>query len=73
MRKMAQELQISEGSVRNIVKSKLGLRSYKINKAHMLDECMKQQRLRKCRLMKRMVAAGRLNLILFTDEKIFTV
>ena len=73
MRKMAQELQISEGSVRNIVKSKLGLRSYKINKAHMLDECMKQQRLRKCRLMKRMVAAGRLNLVLFTDEKIFTV
>ena len=73
MRKMAQELQISEGSVRNIVKSKLGLRSYKINKAHMLDERMKQQRLRKCRLMKRMVAAGRLNLVLFTDEKIFTV
>uniref|UniRef100_A0A183BN43 HTH luxR-type domain-containing protein n=1 Tax=Globodera pallida TaxID=36090 RepID=A0A183BN43_GLOPA len=41
---MASELQISEGSVRNIVKRKLKLRSYKLNKAHFLDERMKLQR-----------------------------
>uniref|UniRef100_A0A914H5H4 Uncharacterized protein n=1 Tax=Globodera rostochiensis TaxID=31243 RepID=A0A914H5H4_GLORO len=41
MRNMASELQISEGSVRNIVKRKLKLRSYKLNKAHFLDERMK--------------------------------
>ena len=73
MRKMASELGISESSVRNIVKRKLRLRSYKVGKAHFLDDRMKQQRLGKSRVMKRRVAAGRLNQVLFTDEKIFTV
>jgi hypothetical protein len=73
MRKLASELGLSEGSVRNIVKSKLGLRSYRINKAHFLDDRMKAQRLQKCRVMKRRSAGLRLQRVLFTDEKIFTI
>ena len=73
MRKMASELKISDRSIRRIVKLKLGLRSYKINKAHFLDERMKAQRLQKCMIMKQRSAAGRLKRVLFTDEKIFTV
>jgi hypothetical protein len=70
---MASELGISEGSIRNIVKRKLNLRSYKINKAHFFDERMEKQRLKKCQVMKRLVAGQRLMSVLFTDEKIFTV
>ena len=73
MRKMASDLGISPRSVRRIVEMKLGLRSYKINRAHFLDDRMKLQRLQKCRKIQRLVAAGRLNRVLFTDEKIFTI
>ena len=73
MRKMAKELGISEGSVRNIVKMKLRLRSYKINRTHFLNETMKEKRLAKARKMIRLLAGARLSKVLFTDEKIFTV
>ena len=73
MCKMAKEIGINEFSVRKIVKGKLRLRSYKINRVHFLNNRTKTQRLQKCRKMKRLVAAGRLQRVLFTDEKIFTV
>ena len=70
---MAKEIGISEFSVRKIVKGKLRLRSYKINRVHFLNDRIKTQRLQKCRKIKRLVAAGHLQRVLFTDEKIFTV
>jgi len=73
MRKMSSDLGISSRSLRRIVKVKLGLRSYKISRGHFLNDRMKHQRLQKCRKIKRLVAAGRLNKVLFTDEKIFTI
>lgn len=73
MRKMAKELGISEGSVRKIVRKKLRLRSYKINRVHFLNETMKKKRLAKARRMIRLLAGARLSKVLFTDEKIFTV
>ena len=70
MGKMAKDLKIS---VRKIVKVKLGLRNYKLNRAYFLHDRMKLQRLQKCQKMQRLVANGRLAKVLFTDEKIFTV
>lgn len=73
MRKMAQELGMKRETVRVIVRKKLGLRSYKISRAHFLSDAAKAKRLQKCRPMLRLVAGGRLNKVLFTDEKIFTI
>lgn len=73
MRKMSRDLGIDEKSVRIITKDKLNLRSYKINKCHYLKDAMKENRLAKCRKMQRLVAGCRLNSVIFTDEKIFTI
>ncbi|XP_054719190.1 uncharacterized protein LOC129228534 [Uloborus diversus] len=73
MRKIAKELEVSEKSVRTIVKNKLGLRSYKINRLHFLNDTMKQKRLIKARRMLRLTAGARLSKVFFTDEKIFTI
>lgn len=73
MRKMAKDLKISPRSVRRIVKKKLNYHPYKITEGHYLTEKMKANRLIKARKMKRLAAAGRLDSVVFTDEKIFTV
>lgn len=73
MRKMALELGISRESVRSIVNEKLGLRSYKIDRGQFISNATKLKRLQKSRRMLRLVAGGRLEKVLFTDEKIFTV
>ncbi|XP_054708397.1 uncharacterized protein LOC129218207 [Uloborus diversus] len=70
---MAKELEIREKSVRTIVKNKMGLRSYKINRLHFLNDTMKQKRLIKARRMFRLTAGARLSKVLFTDEKIFII
>lgn len=73
MRAMARSLDISDGSVRKMVKDQLGYHPYKIGKGHYLNDAMKANRLIKARKMKRLAAAGRHRSVLFTDEKIFTV
>lgn len=73
LRGMARSIGISDWSVRKIVKRQLGYRSYKISKAQLLTEQMKLNRLKKCRKMKRLAAAGRHQMILFTDEKLFSI
>jgi len=72
-RKMARDLQIDEKSVRNIVKKKLKLHSYKMQKAHLLTEKMKQDRLKKAEDLKRRFGRGAHRTILFSDEKLFTI
>lgn len=73
MNKMAKEIGISRWSVQRIVKSKLKMCSYKLDRGHFLSESMAAKRLTKARCMLRLVGAGRLQRVLFTDEKIFTV
>ena len=73
MRKIAKDIQISEGSVRRIVKRQLKLPPCKLSKAHLLTDKMKGELLKISRKMRRLAAAGRHRSILFTDEKIFTV
>lgn len=70
---MAQEVGISDGSVRNIVKKKLRLRPYKIQKSHLLTEKMKQVRHQKSKEVSRRFGRGAHRTSLFSDEKLFTI
>uniref|UniRef100_A0A914CLK1 Transposase n=1 Tax=Acrobeloides nanus TaxID=290746 RepID=A0A914CLK1_9BILA len=70
---MAKSLGICEGSIGNIVKMDLKMKSYKHSHGQELTEAQKVSRLQKAKKMLRLVAAGRHRQILFTDEKIFTM
>jgi DNA-binding Lrp family transcriptional regulator len=72
MRKMAKEHKISEGSVRNIVKKKLRLKSIKLQKAHLLTTKNKADRITKSKAMLARLGNGTHLNVLWTDEKIFT-
>jgi len=73
MRKLAKEHDVSEGTIRNLVKEDLELKSYKLARGQALTEQQKASRLEKCRRMKGLARGEALQRILFTDEKIFTV
>ena len=73
MRKMCKDLKISKDSVRRIVQNKLGLRSYKIGRGHLLNDQMKKNRELRAKKMLSLVTDSCLERVLFTDEKIFTV
>ena len=73
MRQMAIHIGISEERVRHIVHNKLKMRSYKMFRGQLLNDAMRANRLIKARQMTKQIAAGRLQKVLFTDEKIFTV
>jgi transposase len=73
MRKMAQEVGVSEWSIRNIVKNKLKLKPYKIQPVHLLTEKMKTTRLQKSKELLTRFADGAHRNILFSDEKLFTI
>lgn len=73
MREMSKELNISRERVQFIIRKKLNMHSYKFCRGHYLSEASKINRLQKARKMLRLVGAGRLQKVLFTDEKIFTV
>ena len=68
MRKMARELQISEGSVRNIVKKDLRLRPYKLQKAHLLTKKNQQQRDQRCKALLKRLARGTHLKVVWSDE-----
>lgn len=73
MRKMAQQIGISKDSVRHIVKTELGLRPYKIQKAHLLTDSMKAKRLDRCKAVLARCARGGHRRILFSDESTFPI
>lgn len=73
MRRMASELNISTGSVRNIVKTRLGLRPIKMQPVHALSDKSKKNRFEKSRILLQRFSSARHREILFTDEKLFTV
>ena len=56
---MAKDIQISEGSVRKIVKNQLKLHPYKLAKAHLMTDKMKGERFKRACEMRRLTAAGR--------------
>lgn len=73
MRKMAADAGISEKSVRRICKTRLNLRPYKIQKAHVLTESMKKIRLQRCKALLKRFTAARHSVVVFTDECLFNI
>ena len=73
MRKLSSQLKISRTSVHKIVKSTLGLFSYKRRKVLYLSAAIRQKRLLRSRmLLNRLAEHGPRN-VLYSDEKLFTI
>jgi len=71
--KVAKMTGISATSVRRIAKRNLGLKPYKIHKAHELTVTQKKNRLLRSKQLLQRAANGEFKKTVFTDEKIFTV
>lgn len=73
MRKMAKQLNVSRETMRRIVKLKLGLVPYRMQKAAILSEKNKKVRLERVRGLLARTRSGEHKRTLFSDEKLFTV
>lgn len=71
--KLAKDLNISDRSLRRILKDKLQTKPYKIQKVQDLSMRQKQERVKRAKALLKRAAEGRLENIVFTDEKLFTV
>lgn len=72
-RKIAEEMHISDRSIRRILKNNLHMKPYKIQKVHELNATQMKVRLERAKELKRLHAAGEIPNIVFSDEKIFTI
>ena len=70
MNSIAKDLNIARSTVQSIVKTSLGLRSYRVFKGQHLSDDVKLKRLTRSKEMLKML---KVHDILWTDEKIFTV
>uniref|UniRef100_A0A7I4Y9Q6 HTH psq-type domain-containing protein n=1 Tax=Haemonchus contortus TaxID=6289 RepID=A0A7I4Y9Q6_HAECO len=73
LNKMAEQLKISRNPIQMIVKNELGLRSYRILNGPALTEKAKQSRKEKCKKLLEFSEVRRLEDVLWSDEKVFTV
>jgi inhibitor of nuclear factor kappa-B kinase subunit alpha len=72
-RKMARELNISQGSMRNILKNELGLKPLKFQKVQDLTDAQKKVRLERAKELLRLAESGNLPNLVFSDEKPFII
>ena len=72
LRKMASELKVSHGSMQNLVKNDLHLKSFKRRTVHFLSEKIVKKRLARSKGMLTRLATPLENII-FSDEKLFTI
>lgn len=73
MNKVASDLQIARSTVQNIVKKEFGFRSYRLLTGQTLTDNAMINRAQKARKLLRTLTSRRLDKVLFTDEKVFTV
>ena len=73
LNKMAKQLNISRKSVQMIVKNELGLRSYRLFNGQVLTDQAKQNRKEKCKKLREFFKVRRIEDVLWSDEKVFTV
>jgi inhibitor of nuclear factor kappa-B kinase subunit alpha len=73
VRKLAKKLDTPRTTVRRIVRDDIGLKPYKRQKVHGLSTAQKDKRLVRCKRLLRWSGNNRVNSIVFSDEKIFTV
>ncbi|XP_026476402.1 uncharacterized protein LOC113382056 [Ctenocephalides felis] len=70
---MANKLNISDRSIRRILKNDLKVKPYKIQKAHDLTPKQQQVRLQRAKELLRRAESGKFPNIVFSDEKIFSI
>lgn len=73
IRKLAKEHNVGRSTMHRLIRDDLALYPYKFAKGQQLTEEMKTSRLEKCKRMKTLTRGNKLDRILFTDEKLFTV
>ena len=73
LRKVAKDININRESVRQIVKNVFKCKPYKLQKAHLLTDKMKEVRCKRAKALQHLVANQGHERILFSDEKIFTI
>ncbi|KIH68836.1 hypothetical protein ANCDUO_00824 [Ancylostoma duodenale] len=73
LNQMAKPLNISGKSVQMMVKNKLGLRSYHLLIGRVLTDQTKQNRKIKCKKLREFFTVRRIEHVLWSDEKAFTV
>ena len=73
LRKMASELKVSHGSMQNLVKNDLHLKSCKRRTVHFLSEKIVKKRLARSKDILTRLATQPLDKIIFSDEKLFTI
>lgn len=72
-RKLALQMKVSRQTIQKALKEDLGLRALKRGTCHMLTIPQKIARVKKCRSLLKRYGKKKVERILFTDEKIFTV
>lgn len=72
-RETARAVGISEGSVRNIAKSDIGLSSFKRTPVQVINEATRQKRLTRSKSLLRRLTVQKSKRVFFTDEKIFYI
>lgn len=72
-RKLAAALDTSRFTIRQILQLDLGFKPFKRRKVHGLSAAQKKERILRCKRLLRRCASYRVNSIVFSDEKIFTV
>lgn len=73
MRKMSNEMSISEPTMRRIIKEDLNSKSRAIRKCQLLTNSLKVSRLEKCKKIRSMMKKMKVEILLYSDEKYFTV
>ena len=73
VRKMAKEMNLSEPSLRRIVKDHLKLKPYKKNKSPSFIDATRIKRKERCKKMVALFRDQRHRDVLFTDEKVFII
>jgi transposase len=72
-RKLAKKLGVSQESARQILRTDLNLKPYKLQKRQKLSAAARLKRLQRARALFRRFSNGRHRQIVFSDEKLFTI
>lgn len=73
LNKMAKDLQISRSTLQSIVHNDLSLRSYRLFNGQVLTDQAKQNRKEKCKKLCDFFKVRRIEDVLWSDEKVFTI
>lgn len=72
-KKLAMQMKVSRGTIRNVLKVDLGVKALRRGTCHLLTIPQKKKRVERCRALLKRYGGEQYKSILFTDEKIFSV